>query len=124
MRLVNGGSSLEGRLEVCLNGVWGTICDQSWDNTDAGVACSQMGYSARGRVRDTMYGTIVVHIYWLLSALAQNNSHLTKWLCVCHISRIQLGILECIACNMDSDRCREVKASENCANKMQEEVKV
>ena len=48
MRLVNGGSSLEGRLEVCLNGVWGTICDQSWDDTDAGVACSQMGYSARG----------------------------------------------------------------------------
>ena len=48
MRLVNGGSSLEGRLEVCLNGVWGTICDQSWDDNDAGVACSQMGYSARG----------------------------------------------------------------------------
>ena len=50
MRLVNGGSSLEGRLEVCLNGVWGTICDQSWDDTDAGVACSQMGYSARGKL--------------------------------------------------------------------------
>ena len=50
MRLVNGGSSLEGRLEVCLNGVWGTICDQSWDDTDAGVVCSQMGYSARGKM--------------------------------------------------------------------------
>ena len=49
MRLVNGGSSLEGRLEVCLNGVWGTVCDQSWDDTDAGVACSQMGHSARGK---------------------------------------------------------------------------
>ena len=49
MRLVNGGSSLEGRLEVCLNGVWGTICDQSWDDTDAGVVCSQMGHSARGK---------------------------------------------------------------------------
>ena len=48
MRLINGGSSLEGRLEVCLNGVWGTICDQSWDDRDAGVVCSQLGYSARG----------------------------------------------------------------------------
>ena len=48
LRLVNGGSSLEGRIEVCLNGVWSTICDNSWDDTDAGVVCSQMGYSRRG----------------------------------------------------------------------------
>ncbi len=44
LRLVGGVSDLEGRLEVCAGGRWGTVCDDEFDRTDAGVVCRQLGY--------------------------------------------------------------------------------
>ena len=48
IRLSNGSDPLEGRLEVCFNSAWGTVCDHSFSSSDANVVCTQLGYRFNG----------------------------------------------------------------------------
>ena len=66
LRLVNSlgtTSSGQGRLEIYLNGQWGTVCDDGFGADDARVVCNQLGFSSYNR-----YGNVValryVYIYY------------------------------------------------------------
>ena len=50
------GSSVEiaGRVEICLEEIWTSLCDQSWDFKDAQVVCRELGYSPYGLLLTTV----------------------------------------------------------------------
>ena len=57
IRLLGGRNKLEGRVEIMYQGIWGTICDDGWDDTDATVVCRELGYSHGNATRQAQFGS-------------------------------------------------------------------
>lgn len=60
IRLVGGIIPIEGRVEYCVDGKWGTICHSRWDNNDAAVVCRQLGYHVGGNAQLLFNSSLVV----------------------------------------------------------------
>ena len=48
IRLADGATLNEGRLEICYYGHWGTVCDDGFNSEAATVACRQLGFEGEG----------------------------------------------------------------------------
>ena len=45
---LQGGTATSGRVEICNNHIWGTVCGDLWSTVDAQVACRQLGLPVAG----------------------------------------------------------------------------
>ena len=50
IRLLGGRNLTEGRVEICFNNQWGTVCHDFWDDNDATVVCTQLRLPSEGKL--------------------------------------------------------------------------
>ena len=62
---MGGSNSLEGRVEINIQGHWGTVCGNQWDLKDATVVCHQLGYPAALQAHTQAESLLVRGLIWL-----------------------------------------------------------
>ena len=55
VRLMDGSNVLEGRVELCINNAWGTVCTDSISEHDVKVICRQIGQLPPGTYYTGLY---------------------------------------------------------------------
>ena len=62
VRLVNGRSSLEGRVEICKGGLWGSVCHDQWGVNDAKAVCRQLGQDDPSKIQIPKIGVTITSV--------------------------------------------------------------
>ena len=85
-RTTTDGRPCEGRLEIYINGQWGTICDDYWNDEEADVACRQLGFAG---------GSVVEASRFRSSFFPPGEGDQPIWLDDMQCNGAESGLLEC-----------------------------
>ncbi len=75
VRLVDGNATNEGRVEICLDGQWGTICTRFSSEDVADAVCGTLGYASTGMYNNYMYYINYSFINFYFYFFNNNNNY-------------------------------------------------
>ncbi|XP_069083354.1 CD5 antigen-like [Pleurodeles waltl] len=121
VRLVNSTSVCSGRVEVKHDGVWGTVCDDSWDLKDASVVCRQLGcISVQEHEYNPTFGKSSLPV--LMSNVQCTGDEAAPWECPqqgWEHNTCPTGKDAGVTCTGAADEIRLVNAGDECSGRIE-----
>ena len=108
----------EGRVELCINNTWGTVCDDGWDSSDAAVVCGQLNFSIFGLCfnRTIVASNNVFYTYLFSGAVAHTRAYFNPgkgpiFLDDVQCSGSEANLLSCVSSPVYSHNCHHSEAA-------------